>query len=157
MTFRFVLTAIVLSSSLIISGCIGSQRAYEGISRAPEEIAVVKGSGSPTDERILIDVADGKSFNPSVTEVEVLPGQRKLTVRYVDMAGCFLCLNLKTYSYSEVVVFDAKAGHTYQFHGEGSWEDRPEPIELRLIDTETNEVVWQTEIDSNRPTYIINN
>ena len=66
MTFRFVVTAIVLSSSLIISGCIGSQRAYEGISRAPEEIAVVKGSGSPTDERILIDVADGKSFNPSV-------------------------------------------------------------------------------------------
>ena len=42
-----------------------------------------------------------------------------------------------------------------QFHGEGSWEDRPEPIVLRLIDTETNEVVWQTEIDSNRPTYIV--
>ena len=152
------MAAIVLASYLIISGCAGSGRAYEGTAKAPETIAVIKGSGSAVTERVLIDVVDGKMFSPSLTEVEVLPGRRMMTVRYVDMVHCIPlieCLTPTTYLYSTNVEVDAEAGHTYQFQGEGSWANQPDPINLRLLDMDTNEAVWQTKIDSSRPTYIL--
>ena len=153
MATRIAIAATVLALSLIMSGCAG--RAYEGDPRPREAIAVIKGSGSITEERVLIDIVDGKVFSPSVTEVEVLPGPRTMTVRYVDMVHCIFCLGPTTYSYSEVVEINAEAGHTYQFRGEGSWADRPDPINLRVFDTETNEVIWQKEIDSSNPTFIL--
>ena len=43
MTVRFAIAATVLALSLVMSGCSG--RAYEGISRTPDEVAVVKRGG----------------------------------------------------------------------------------------------------------------
>ena len=159
MATRIAIAAIVLALSLIISGCAGSGRAYEGAPRPREAIAVIKGSGSITGELVFIDGVDGKVFSPSLSKVEVLPGRRTMTVRYLDVEHCIPLIGCRglgptTFTYSEVVEINAEAGHTYQFRGEGTWADRPDPINLRLFDTETNEVIWQIEIDSNNPTSI---
>ncbi len=158
MVARFAIAATALALSVIVSGCAGSGRAYEGVPVPREAIAVIKGSHSIIGNWFLIDVVDGKVFSPSVKEVEVLPGRRSVTFKYMVWVHCIPlieCLSPTLYAYRAVAEIDVEAGHTYRLRGEGSWADRPHPIHLYIVDTATNEVIWQAEIDSNKPHLIL--
>lgn len=158
MTARVFKAGAALALMLAIAGCAGAGRAYEGDAKASDTVAAIKGTHSLTENDFLIDSVDGKVFSPSVKEVEVLPGMRTVTFHYWDTVHCiplFQCLGPTSYAYRAVAQIEAEAGHTYRFSGEGSWSDRPDPIRLRVIDETANKVVWQTEVDSNSPSFIL--
>ena len=138
---------------LVISGCAFSGKAYEGSQKPQEEIAVIHGDqGGLFGTSILINWIDAQQMHPSVVKVEVLPGERIVTFYFWDGRARF---PTRHYAFEGKAKFTAEAGHQYQIEGEGGWSKDPSPIKLRVIDTETKNVVWQGQADGSKPSFIL--
>ncbi len=146
-------SALCLSVALFVVGCAFTERAYEGPTRDPEAVAAINAGALDLTRKILINSIDGKTFSPSLSATEVLPGQHRVEIWYWDMVFRFPFWT--SYAYAMTAEFNAEAGKAYEFDGEGEWSATPAPITVRLIDTATQSVVWQDEVDASKPIFVM--
>jgi len=114
---RSLLWSVFLPLFLLLSGCASAPsptRAYDGNTLRSEEVARIRPHSYLTtvwdvDDRNIFFINDQRLLT---TFIEVLPGKRKISLRYergVGVVGAFFHSRLAL----KDVVLDAVAGHTY--------------------------------------------
>lgn len=145
-------SVLLISLALFVVGCAYEERAYEGPKKDPETVATIKAGALSMYRKILINYVDGRQFSPSLSTTEVLPGPHTVEIWYWTMHGFPL---VTSYAYQMTAEFDAEAGRTYEFDGEGGWSETPASIKTRLIDTSTQSVVWEGAADASKPVFTL--
>ncbi len=137
--------SLFLSFLILINGCAGYQRMYEGAQKSPEEVSIISATGNETDgflgigySNILIRTVDGQSSIPSnmkPNSVEVLPGVHTFEI------GLY---NARSQSFATFTL-DVKKGHRYEIRfEEARSESNPDMVRVQsswVVDLTENKVV----------------
>jgi len=102
---------VLLGVAILLSGCTGHQRLYDGPVLPSNKVAVIKGSMNilPGATSLSIMSVDGRRLSPYAEQVEILPGRHVLGVQaHLHLLG-------GRYASGEIVI-EALPGKVYELN-----------------------------------------